>query len=88
MSRVIVGKWGKSLAVRIPLDVARQASLDDGEQVDVEVQEGDILIRRSAAKAGARELARRMAAEILEDGKGRSLAGISIRQLIDEGRRG
>ncbi len=87
MTKVTVGTWGKSLAVRVPQDMARLAGLVDGEQVEIEVKDGDILIRRTDAKAEA--LAEAMAAleEISADRKGRSLAGVSIRELIDEGRK-
>ena len=87
MSQVIVGKWGKSLAVRVPLDVAAAAGLTDGEAVEIEAVDGTIVIRRDAAKAEARRKAEAAMAEILADGIGRSLGGISIRELIDEGRR-
>lgn len=87
MSQVIVGKWGKSLAVRVPLDVASAAGLTDGETVEIEAVDGTIVIRRDEAKAEARRKAEAAMAEILADGIGRSLGGLSIRELIDEGRR-
>lgn len=88
MSKVIVGRWGKSLAVRVPLDIVRAAGLSDGETVDVEVLDGDILIRRRAAKAEARRDAEAAVAEIVIHAKGHKLGGLSIRELRDEGRRG
>ncbi len=88
MSRVIVGRWGKSLAVRVPLDIARAAGLSDGEAVEVEAVDGDIHIRRSAAKEMARRDARAAAAEIVAASVDRRLAGVSIRELREEGRRG
>jgi antitoxin MazE len=86
MTRVIVGKWGKNLAVRIPFDVARAAGLSDGEEVEIATQDGDITIHRSAARAARRRDAEQAAAEILADGKQFSLKGLSIRELRDEGR--
>lgn len=62
MSRVIVGKWGKNLAVRIPFEITRAAGLTDGEQVEIETLDGDILIRRPAAKARRRAEAEAAAA--------------------------
>ena len=88
MSRVIVGRWGKSLAVRVPLDIARAAGLSDGEAVEVEAVDGDIHIRRSAAKEMARRDARAAVAEIVAASVGRRLEGVSIRELREEGRRG
>lgn len=46
MVQVTVGKWGNSLAVRLPGEVVQAARLHDGERVDVETQDGDIVIRR------------------------------------------
>ena len=87
MSQVIVGKWGKSLAVRVPIDVAAAAGLTDGEAVEIEAVDGTIVIRRDQAKAEERLRAQRAAEEIIELGKGMTLGGLSIRELIDEGRR-
>jgi antitoxin MazE len=87
MTKVTVGTWGKSLAVRVPQDMARMAGLVEGEQVEIEVKDGDILIRRADAKAEARADALAALEEIIADRKGRSLAGVSIRELIDEGRK-
>ena len=36
MSIVTVGRWGNSLAIRIPGDIAACAGLRDGEPVEVE----------------------------------------------------
>jgi antitoxin component of MazEF toxin-antitoxin module len=87
MSQVIVGKWGKSLAVRVPLDVAAAAGLTDGEAVEIEAIDGAIVIRRDAAKAAAQLKAQQAMTDILELSKGMTLGGLSIRELIDEGRR-
>jgi antitoxin component of MazEF toxin-antitoxin module len=88
MTHVIVGKWGKNLAIRVPFDVVRASGLSDGEEVEIEAQDGDILIRRSAAHAKDRQDAQVAAAEIMAESKMHSLAGLSIRELRDEGRRG
>lgn len=86
MTQAIVGKWGKSLAIRVPLDVARAVGLTDGESVEIESVNGDIQIRRSAARAEARRDAMAAIEEILEASKGHRLDGLTIRELIDEGR--
>jgi antitoxin component of MazEF toxin-antitoxin module len=88
MTHVIVGKWGKNLAIRVPFDVARASGLSDGEEVEIETQDGDILIRQSAAHAQNRQDAENAAAEIIAESKKHSLGGLSIRDLLDEGRRG
>jgi len=88
MSHSVVGKWGKNLAIRVPMDVTRASGLADGETVEVEIQDGDLVIRRLAAHTRARQDAEAAAAEIIADSRHHSLGDISIRELIDEGRRG
>ena len=88
MSHSVVGKWGKNLAIRVPMDVARMAGLTDGEKVEIETQDGDILVRRRAAHARARQDAEDAAEEIIAESRSHSLGGISIRDLLDDGRRG
>lgn len=88
MTKVTVGIWGKSLAVRVPQDMARLAGLIDGEQVEIEVKDGDILIRRSDARAHARAESLAAMARIVERSKGATLGDVTLRELIDEGRRG
>ena len=39
-----IGKWGNSLAVRIPLAFVREAQLQEGTTVDVRVSEGRLII--------------------------------------------
>lgn len=86
MSQAIVGKWGKNLAIRLPAEIARASGLTDGERVQIEARDGDIVIRRPAAQARAD--AQAAAEEIICDSGGYSLGHISIRDLLDEGRRG
>jgi antitoxin component of MazEF toxin-antitoxin module len=87
MSHSVVGKWGKSLAIRVPKDVARVAGLVDGEKVEIEAQDGDLVVRRRAAHALARQVAEAAAEEIIAESRVHSLGGISIRELLDDGRR-
>lgn len=58
MSRATVGRWGKSLAVRIPGEIADAAGIAEGERVEVEAQEGGIVIRRAAPRFTLEELFR------------------------------
>ena len=83
--RIKIGRWGKSLAVRIPADLALSAGLIEGELVDVEARGGDLLFHRSdeARRADAREAGQ----DLLRLAKGRTLGGVGIRDLIDDGRR-
>jgi antitoxin component of MazEF toxin-antitoxin module len=86
MAQVTVGKWGKNLAVRLPAQLAKAAGLSEGERVDVEERNGDIVIRRAAAFARAD--AEAAAEEILREGSRYSLSDDEISQMVNEGRRG
>lgn len=88
MSHVVVGRWGSSLAVRVPSEVARAAGLHDGEDVEIEAFGDDILIRRSAHRSRRQADARLAAAEIIADRKGHNLGDVTLEELRDEGRRG
>lgn len=88
MAKAIIGTWGKSLAVRIPADVVRISGLSDGEAVDIESVDGNILIRPDEAKSARQNKARAAAEAIIAARKGVRLDGLSIRDLINEGRPG
>lgn len=88
MVQVLVGRWGKNLAVRIPSGVAKAAGLHDGEPVEIELLENEIIIRRSSAEALARSQAEAAATEIIAASKHFSLGGTELRELREEGRRG
>ena len=40
-----VQKWGNSLAVRIPSALAGQLNVGDGSEVDLEVRDGELVVR-------------------------------------------
>ena len=88
MSQATVGRWGKNLAIRIPLSVVKATGLNDGERVEIEVQDGDLVIRRPEARARVRSDAEAAAAEIMAESKRYTLGDITIRELLEEGRRG
>jgi len=52
----MIGRWGRSLAIRIPGEVATAAGLRDGERVDVEAHDGEIVVRRAAPRFTLEEL--------------------------------
>lgn len=56
MPRAKVGKWGKSLAVRLPGEIARTSGFRRGEPVEVETRDGDIVIRHAAPSFTLAEL--------------------------------
>jgi antitoxin MazE len=86
MSQVVVGKWGKNLAVRLPRDVVRASGLADGERVQVEARDGDIIIRRTDAHAQADAAA--AAEEIIAEAQNHRLNDKSILRMLRDGRRG
>ena len=40
-----IAKWGNSLALRIPKTVAAEANVQDGDAVDVTVENGALVVR-------------------------------------------
>ena len=55
-----LAKWGNSLGLRLPKSVAREAQLDEGDTVDVSVDNGAIVIRPSRPRYSLDELVRRI----------------------------
>jgi len=52
-----ISKWGNSLAVRIPLAIARQANLGEGDSVSLTLdREGAIVLRPARRKYELSEL--------------------------------
>jgi antitoxin MazE len=55
--KVQVAKWGNSLGVRVPRDVAARAGLTEGARVDIEAsKDGRIIISRSRRRFTLDEL--------------------------------
>jgi len=50
MPRIIVGKWGKNLAIRFPGEIVKATGLCDGDRVEIEAHDGNIVIRRPIAQ--------------------------------------
>ena len=57
-----IAKWGNSLGLRLPKSVAREAQLDEGDTVDVSVDNGAIVIRPSRPRYSLDELVGRITA--------------------------
>jgi antitoxin MazE len=47
MAQVTVGKWGKHLAIRFLRETSRTAGISDGERLQIEVRDGEIVISRA-----------------------------------------
>jgi antitoxin MazE len=56
MTHVIVGRWGKNLAVRFPNEIAGALQLRDGDRVEIESQPDQIVIRRAKPKYTLEEM--------------------------------
>lgn len=56
-TRVRIAKWGNSLGLRVPRDVAARAGLAEGARVDIEAgDDGRIIITRSRRRFTLDEL--------------------------------
>lgn len=47
----IVSRWGNSLAIRIPQNLAKEIKLLEGDQVDLTVVDGKIIINPKSRKS-------------------------------------
>ncbi len=83
---VMIGKWGKNLAIRVPFKIAQAAELSEGERVEIEMHDGNIVIHRPTAQAQA--TAQTAAEEIIAESRHYTLESVSIHELLEEGRRG
>jgi antitoxin MazE len=54
--QALVGKWGKNLAVRLPGQIAKAAGLTNGEHVEIQARDGDIVIRRPIPRFNLEDL--------------------------------
>ncbi|SAL77311.1 transcriptional regulator/antitoxin, MazE [Caballeronia peredens] len=45
MPKQILKRWGNSLAVRIPANIASELSLEEGQEVNLEVEDGHVTVR-------------------------------------------
>jgi antitoxin MazE len=53
MSRALIGRWGKNLAIRFPADIAKAAGLGDGQRVEIVSSADAIVIRKLAPELTA-----------------------------------
>lgn len=55
--QMTVSKWGNSLAVRIPLRVAKEVGISEGDSLELNVQgDGSLLLRTSKPRYSLDEL--------------------------------
>ena len=46
MTRAIIGRWGKNLAIRLPSEIAKTAGLGDGQRVEIVSSGDEVVIRK------------------------------------------
>ncbi len=56
MSHATIGKWGKSLGVRLPADAARALGLEVGSEVEIIAGDGAIVVKPAARKLTLKDL--------------------------------
>jgi antitoxin component of MazEF toxin-antitoxin module len=56
MTHVIVGRWGKNLALRFPNEIAAAFQLHEGDRVEIESGPEQIVIRRAKPRYTLDEL--------------------------------
>ena len=56
MSHATIGKWGKSLGVRLPAEAARALGLDVGSEVEIIAGDGEIVVKPVARQKSLRDL--------------------------------
>lgn len=62
--QVLISKWGNSLGLRVPRDVAARVGLTEGTRVDVEASDdGRIIVTRSRRRFTLEELLAQMTPE-------------------------
>jgi len=48
--RLAVGKWGNSLAIRLPKELARELNLEHGSPVEITSNDQELIIRRACGQ--------------------------------------
>jgi len=56
MALTKIRKWGKNLAIRFPREIASGTGLSTSERVELENQDGEIVVRRTTPHFTLREL--------------------------------
>jgi len=65
--QVQISRWGNSLGVRIPRDVARRAGLSEGSRVEIEAEDNRIVIAPSAPRYRLADLLEGMTPEAMRE---------------------
>lgn len=63
MPKAQMAKWGNSLAIRIPKDVAEEARLKEGDAVEIKAARGKIEVRRAEQVPSLEDLVAQITSE-------------------------
>ena len=55
-TQTVVGKWGNSLALRLPRHITESAFLKEGTPVELSIQDGQLVVRPTRKKFKLNEL--------------------------------
>ena len=50
MAEVVIGRWGKNLAIRLPAHVAKKAGFGDGQRVKITSLDNEVIVRKLPAE--------------------------------------
>ena len=64
-----VAKWGNSLAVRLPAELVRELGLQEGDQIDLEKDDGTVLVRRQPRAEEVLQELRRFRGKLPKDAR-------------------
>ena len=56
MAQAILGRWGKSLALRLPLEIANKLDFHEGERVEIDAAPDRIVVRKTKPEYRLEEL--------------------------------
>lgn len=65
--QVVIARWGNSLGVRIPKDVASRSGLSEGARVEIEAEGGRIVITPARRRYALADLLQGMTPEAMRE---------------------
>jgi antitoxin MazE len=85
MTRATLGRWGKSLAVRFPAEVAKATGFREGQKIEIIGRRGEIIIRKAPSSALETMFAGKSAEEWRELYAGTAVWGPDVgREIVEE----
>jgi antitoxin MazE len=65
--RVVLGKWGANVALRLPRDIASEAGFANGTSVEIVARRGEVVIRAAQPCYRLNDLLRGMTPEAMRE---------------------